>query len=135
MAKMTVGRLHELFNENVGSEILSWQGVCHDCECSVEITATAKEDGIHIEGGGIYEPEQKRFFLKCNSCFQKNSILKKYQPCEVYSRVVGYLRPVAQWNDAKQSEFKDRKLFDRNISGKNYRVENQNTDNLRTNAA
>jgi anaerobic ribonucleoside-triphosphate reductase len=101
----------------------------------VEITATAKEDGIHIEGGGIYEPEQKRFFLKCNSCFQKNSILKKYQPCEVYSRVVGYLRPVAQWNDAKQSEFKDRKLFDRNISGKNYRVENQNTDNLRTNAA
>ena len=30
------------------------------------------------------------------------------QTCEVYSRVVGYLRPVSQWNEAKKSEFKDR---------------------------
>ncbi len=33
------------------------------------------------------------------------------QPCEVYSRVVGYLRPVMQWNEGKQQEFKDRKEF------------------------
>jgi len=33
------------------------------------------------------------------------------QPCEVYSRVVGYLRPVKQWNVGKQQEFKDRKEF------------------------
>lgn len=32
--------------------------------------------------------------------------------CEVYSRVVGYLRPVESWNDSKQEEFKDRVLFD-----------------------
>lgn len=31
--------------------------------------------------------------------------------CEIYSRVVGYIRPVEQWNDGKQAEFKDRKLF------------------------
>ena len=31
--------------------------------------------------------------------------------CEVYSRVVGYLRPVKQWNKGKQEEFKDRKTF------------------------
>jgi ribonucleoside-triphosphate reductase len=31
------------------------------------------------------------------------------QPCEVYSRVVGYLRPVKQWNKGKKEEFKDRK--------------------------
>jgi len=29
--------------------------------------------------------------------------------CEVYSRVVGYLRPVNQWNEGKQDEFKIRK--------------------------
>ena len=23
-------------------------------------------------------------------------------PCEVYSRIVGYLRPVNQWNEGKQ---------------------------------
>ncbi len=33
------------------------------------------------------------------------------QPCEVYSRVVGYLRPVSQWNFGKQQEFKERKEF------------------------
>ena len=32
--------------------------------------------------------------------------------CEVYSRVVGYLRPVDQWNDGKQAEFSIRKTFD-----------------------
>jgi ribonucleoside-triphosphate reductase len=32
--------------------------------------------------------------------------------CEVYSRIVGYMRPVNQWNNGKQQEFKDRKLFD-----------------------
>jgi len=32
--------------------------------------------------------------------------------CEVYSRVVGYLRPVNQWNKGKQREFSDRKMFE-----------------------
>jgi anaerobic ribonucleoside-triphosphate reductase len=31
--------------------------------------------------------------------------------CEVYSRVVGYLRPVKQWNKGKQEEFGMRKVF------------------------
>lgn len=32
-------------------------------------------------------------------------------PCEVYSRIVGYLRPVQNWNAGKKEEFKDRKTF------------------------
>jgi anaerobic ribonucleoside-triphosphate reductase len=35
----------------------------------------------------------------------------KRTKCEVYSRVVGYIRPVAQWNEGKQSEWCDRKTF------------------------
>ncbi|MDR3256431.1 MAG: anaerobic ribonucleoside-triphosphate reductase [Endomicrobium sp.] len=31
--------------------------------------------------------------------------------CEVYSRVVGYLRPVALWNESKKEEFKIRKNY------------------------
>lgn len=30
---------------------------------------------------------------------------------EVYSRVVGYLRPVEQWNRGKQEEYRDRRAF------------------------
>ncbi|HOK17418.1 MAG TPA: anaerobic ribonucleoside-triphosphate reductase, partial [Candidatus Paceibacterota bacterium] len=33
------------------------------------------------------------------------------QPCEVYSRIVGYLRPVSQWHFGKQEEFRLRKTF------------------------
>jgi len=33
------------------------------------------------------------------------------ESCEVYSRVVGYLRPVKQWNRGKQEEFKLRRTF------------------------
>ncbi len=33
------------------------------------------------------------------------------QPCEVYSRVVGYYRPVSQFNVGKQKEFHQRKTF------------------------
>ncbi len=31
--------------------------------------------------------------------------------CEVYSRIVGYLRPLKQWNRGKQEEFRMRKTF------------------------
>lgn len=32
-------------------------------------------------------------------------------PCEVYSRIVGYLRPVRNWNKGKQREFADRRPY------------------------
>jgi len=38
--------------------------------------------------------------------------------CEVYSRVVGYIRPVSNWNDSKQAEFADRKKFDSAVEPK-----------------
>lgn len=44
----------------------------------------------------------------CPTCKAEN----KTTECEVYSRVVGYLRPVSQWNQGKQQEFTDRKTFD-----------------------
>ena len=34
-----------------------------------------------------------------------------HQPAEVYSRVVGYLRPIGQWNTGKQAEYACRKSF------------------------
>ena len=42
--------------------------------------------------------------LKCPVCGMKT---------EVYSRVVGYLRPIDQYNPGKQAEFKQRKMFDK----------------------
>ncbi len=48
-------------------------------------------------------------------CYNHGYIRGESQKCpkcgqatEVYSRIVGYLRPVRTWNDGKQQEFKDR---------------------------
>jgi len=42
----------------------------------------------------------------------QSKVILKRQPCEVFSRIVGYIRPVSQWNDGKQSEFEQRKTFE-----------------------
>ena len=39
----------------------------------------------------------------CPTCHEKT---------EIYSRIVGYLRPINQWNNGKQSEFEIRETFD-----------------------
>lgn len=36
---------------------------------------------------------------------------EKKVPCDVYSRVVGYIRPLANWSDAKRQEFEDRRVY------------------------
>ena len=42
----------------------------------------------------------------------ERKITQERVKCEVYSRVVGYLRPVSQWNDGKKAEFQLRTLYD-----------------------
>lgn len=36
------------------------------------------------------------------------------QRCEIYSRIVGFIRPLRMWNNGKTSEFYDRKTFNLN---------------------
>ena len=85
-------------------------GECADCGIRVQVCATEKRGEIFISGGAVYE-FYKKFFFKCDECFRKAPILENFNPCEVYSRVVGYLRPVEQWNPGKQAEFSQRKPF------------------------
>ncbi len=37
--------------------------------------------------------------------------MKCGQKTEVYSRIVGYFRPVSNWNAGKKQEFKERKTY------------------------
>ncbi len=48
-------------------------------------------------------------------------------PVEVYSRVVGYFRPVNQWNKGKQEEFLNRKEYKVNILDNSPVYEHQGT--------
>jgi ribonucleoside-triphosphate reductase len=40
-----------------------------------------------------------------------NSQPKRKVPCEVYSRIVGYLRPVRNWNVGKEQEYAEREEY------------------------
>lgn len=46
---------------------------------------------------------------KCEKCGAEN---------EVYSRIVGYIRPVQQWNPGKNAEFQDRKTYKMKVRAK-----------------
>jgi ribonucleoside-triphosphate reductase len=110
-AMMTIERLHDLFESHAGSTLLSFEGKCHDCKKEVNVKVAAGPEGFAISGGALFEPEPDRFYTKCDDCYRTSPRLSNYQKCEVYSRVVGYLRPVSQWNEGKQAEFADRKTY------------------------
>ncbi len=42
----------------------------------------------------------------------KKKVLVKVVPTEVYSRVVGYYRPIQNWNKGKVEEFSRRQMID-----------------------
>ncbi|MFH1820773.1 MAG: anaerobic ribonucleoside-triphosphate reductase [Candidatus Nealsonbacteria bacterium] len=81
---------------------------CHDCKTPIHIKGEVIENGVLLD----YDlgTEKVRVF-KCKACYDKNPSLANYQKCEVYSRIVGYLRPISQWNDGKKEEFMERKEY------------------------
>lgn len=78
-----------------------------------KITANFKLPYITLSPTFSVCPEHGYLFgehKQCPKCAEEGVVTS----CEVFSRIVGYLRPVSQWNDGKQEEFNDRKLFDNN---------------------
>lgn len=82
--------------------------LCYDCGQEI------KTSGQKLSGGKllVYKADNQEIkIFKCDACYKKNPRLTKYRDCEVYSRIVGYLRPVQQWNKGKKQEFTERKEF------------------------
>ena len=50
---------------------------------------------------------------ECPVCEERGEVVE----CLVFSRIVGYLRPVSQWNAGKRAEFDDRKLYGTAVPG------------------
>ncbi len=81
---------------------------CFDCGCEMNFKEEEVENGLLL---AYEDSEEEIFVFKCNDCFSKNEGLEDYKECEVYSRIVGYLRPVNQWNDGKKQEYTERKEY------------------------
>ena len=82
--------------------------ICHDCSKKIDLENSEIKNGVLL----AYNHEGKKInVFKCNECFAKNKSLSNFQECEVYSRVVGYIRPVGQWHKGKKQEYGERKEF------------------------
>jgi hypothetical protein len=90
------------------------EGTCHDCKSPVKYDLGIDEEENPNAAGPVWHFTWAgpNTFMKCLGCFAKDPVLRNFRPTEVYSRVVGYLRPVRQWNLGKQSEFKTRTPFE-----------------------
>lgn len=81
---------------------------CHDCKKEIKIKDKEIQNGVLL----VYDDNGEKIKVyKCQECFKKNPALTNFKECEVYSRVVGYLRPVQQWHIGKKQEFKERKEY------------------------
>jgi len=81
---------------------------CYDCKAAIEIENDEIKNGVLL----AYKEDGKEYeVFKCSHCYKENPRLTDYKPCEVYSRVCGYLRPVGQWNAGKQAEYEERKEY------------------------
>lgn len=108
---MTKESLQKLFEKYQCRE-LAWKGHCHDCGTPTEVVAHVEDDGkLTVWGGAVIETETDGTFVKCDECMKENEYLTNYHSIEVYSRIVGYLRPIQQWNPGKRAEFDTRKDF------------------------
>lgn len=65
-------------------------------------------ESIDIKNGAIGKRDGNYLF-KCQECWDNDKNFG--QKCDIYSRVVGYLRPTIDWNDAKREEFGMRKTY------------------------
>lgn len=81
---------------------------CHDCNKEITINGENIENGVLLKYDNAGEMID---VFKCNDCYAQNKALTNFQKCEVYSRVVGYIRPVAQWNNGKKQEYQERQEY------------------------
>ncbi len=81
---------------------------CYDCGKDINIKEREIENGVLL----MYEDDsQELFVMKCDKCYKKNPGIENYKECEVYSRIVGYLRPVQNYNPGKKQEYTERKEY------------------------
>ncbi len=108
--KIYEGKKQSFEDEKEAAEALHLEekAKCFDCQCDIRVEEDEIANGTLL----VYEDKGKDMFVfKCNDCFSKNEGLSEYKQCEVYSRIVGYLRPVSQWNDGKKREYEERKEY------------------------
>ena len=81
--------------------------LCIDCQCKI---TDANKGAKYPDKDGM-----KRY--KCKECYEDKPEIS--QDALVYSRVVGYLTTVNNWNKGKRNEYAKRKVYKPEYKNKN----------------
>jgi hypothetical protein len=69
-----VESINEIFEQHNVSCHYQYNGICHNCRCSVEIEITKTSGGYGLNGGILYESNPDKFLVQCLDCHEKFGI-------------------------------------------------------------
>uniref|UniRef100_A0A6H1ZFW8 Putative anaerobic ribonucleoside-triphosphate reductase n=1 Tax=viral metagenome TaxID=1070528 RepID=A0A6H1ZFW8_9ZZZZ len=107
----TVKFIKGLFRES-GRGCIELHGACQSCKDPVDIIIF--KNAMEVEGNGgviVGDMWDDKPQFKCSRCLERDSGMISPTKCEIFTRVVGYLRPIQGFNLGKAEEFRDRKTF------------------------
>jgi hypothetical protein len=96
--------LQKLSDKIGDHQYASINATCMDCgkPFTIQVERISPKR-LEIKNGAIgVRRKTGEIHFKCEDCKENNNW---GMPSEVYSRVVGYLRPVGDWNTGKQTEY------------------------------
>lgn len=104
-------------SDNIGRN--QFASITYECaDCGEEHIATIKRISdieLDIDNAIIGVKKFKtdftdRYVFKCPDCYEKDNNFGL--ECDIYSRVVGFYRPIKYWNKGKRAEYKERVVYD-----------------------
>ena len=68
-----VESLDRMFEHNIHTKHLSYEGTCHNCGHFLEVEITKTIGGYGLLGGVLYESNPPGSMLLCGGCFKKTA--------------------------------------------------------------
>jgi anaerobic ribonucleoside-triphosphate reductase len=89
----------------------------HCDKCDKEIREIDLGNGLELLEAKClkFKDETGEYFVvRCDKCYEKDTSLTNYKKTEVFTRTVGYYRPVQNFHKGKVAEYNDRVEFSQN---------------------
>lgn len=69
-----VDSINEIFERHNDAYHYHYNGMCHNCRCSVDIKINKTSGGYGLNGGILYESNPDKFLVQCLDCHEKIGI-------------------------------------------------------------
>jgi hypothetical protein len=66
--------INEIFEQHNVACHYHYNGICHNCRCSIDVEITKTSRGYGLNGGILYESNPDKFLVQCLDCLEKFGI-------------------------------------------------------------